>query len=75
MRHRKKYGKVTLLYGARTPSELMYTSEYDRWRQAQIDIEITDRARGLDGPRGSRADVVLSVPHRSTQDGGVDMRP
>ena len=45
MRHRKKYGKVTLLYGARTPSELMYTGEYDRWREADIDIETTvDRA-------------------------------
>jgi len=45
MRHRKKYGKVTLLYGARTPAELMYTREYDTWRQAGIDIEVTvDRA-------------------------------
>ncbi len=41
MHHREKYGKVTLLYGARTASDLMYTSEYDRWRQADIDVEIT----------------------------------
>lgn len=39
--HREKYGKVTLLYGARTANDLMYTSEYDNWRQAGIDVEIT----------------------------------
>lgn len=45
IRNRAKYGKVTVLYGARTPSELMYTREYDAWRQAGIDLEITvDRA-------------------------------
>jgi NAD(P)H-flavin reductase len=38
---REKYGKVNVLYGARTPDELMYTGEYDRWREAQIDIEVT----------------------------------
>ncbi len=45
IRNRAKYGKVTVLYGARTPPELMYTREYDTWRQAGIDLEITvDRA-------------------------------
>ncbi len=39
--NREQYGKVTLLYGARTPNELMYTDEYQIWRQAQIDIEVT----------------------------------
>ena len=44
-RHRERYGKVTLLYGARTPSELMYRQEYDAWRKAGIEIEISvDRA-------------------------------
>jgi NAD(P)H-flavin reductase len=41
LKHRDAYGKVTLLYGARTPSELMYTAEYDRWRAAGIDVEVT----------------------------------
>ena len=45
IRNRDRYGKVTLLYGARTPAELMFTSEYDRWRKAGIEIEVTvDRA-------------------------------
>ena len=41
IRNREKYGKVTLLYGARVPDDLMYTSEYDAWRSAGIDIEVT----------------------------------
>ncbi len=41
MHHREKYGKVTLLYGARTSGDLMYPTEYDEWRKADIDAQIT----------------------------------
>ncbi len=41
MRNREKYGKVTLLYGARTARDLMYPSEYENWRQAGIDVEVS----------------------------------
>lgn len=41
LRNREKYRKVTLVYGARTPKELMYQNEYDTWRQAGIDLELT----------------------------------
>jgi len=41
IRNREKYGKVTVLYGARVPADLMYTAEYDAWRKADIDIEVT----------------------------------
>lgn len=41
VRHRDQYGKVTLLYGARTPKDLLYPSEYDAWRQADIHVEVT----------------------------------
>jgi len=45
VRNRDHYGKVTLLYGARTPAELMFTAEYDAWRKAGIEVEVTvDRA-------------------------------
>ena len=30
-----------MLYGARIPTDLMYTSEYDAWRKAGIEIEVT----------------------------------
>ncbi len=40
LHNRNKYGKVTLLYGARTPDQLMYSDEYDTWRAADIDIQL-----------------------------------
>ncbi|MGB7537089.1 MAG: FAD/NAD(P)-binding protein [Anaerolineales bacterium] len=45
LRNRAKYGKVILLYGARTPADLLYTSQFEEWRKADIDVQITvDRA-------------------------------
>ena len=39
--HRDDYRKVYLLYGARTPLGLLYADEYDRWRNAGIEMEMT----------------------------------
>ena len=41
IRNREKYGKVTLLYGARTPKDLMYPNEYEAWQKADIDVQVT----------------------------------
>lgn len=41
IRNREKYGKVTLLYGSRTSSDLMFPKEYESWRNANIDVEVT----------------------------------
>jgi NAD(P)H-flavin reductase len=41
VRHRDQYRRVTLLYGARTPSDLLYTGEYDAWRAAGLDVRTT----------------------------------
>ena len=41
LNHRDDYGRVILLYGARTPSGLLYTSEYESWRAKNIDLEVT----------------------------------
>lgn len=37
--NRKKYGKITLLYGARTPSDILYRTELEQWR-ARFDLEV-----------------------------------
>ena len=43
--HRDDYGKVYLLYGARTPKDLLYTAEYDQWAEQGIQVVTTvDRA-------------------------------
>jgi NAD(P)H-flavin reductase len=41
LREREKYGKVTLLYGARSPKDLMYPSEYETWQKAGIEVQAT----------------------------------
>ncbi len=40
--HRKQYGRVSLLYGARTPADLVYRHELERWgARAGIDVQVT----------------------------------
>jgi NAD(P)H-flavin reductase len=39
-RHRAEYGRVAVLYGARSPGDLLYGSEYDAWRSAGIDVQV-----------------------------------
>ncbi len=41
IRDRNKYGKITLLYGARTPNDLMFPTEYEAWQKAGIDMQVT----------------------------------
>lgn len=46
--NRSHYGRVVLLYGTRTPEDLLYKKELQKWR-AQLDLEIhvtVDRATG-----------------------------
>jgi NAD(P)H-flavin reductase len=44
--HREKYGRVVLLYGARSPDELLYPKQLVAWRaQFDLQVEVTvDRA-------------------------------
>ncbi len=39
--HRADYGKITILYGARTPADLLYPREYDEWRKKDVEVIIT----------------------------------
>ncbi len=46
--NRDKYGKVVLLYGARTPEDILFWKELEKWR-SRFDMEIhitVDRATG-----------------------------
>jgi len=46
--HRQEYGKVILLYGARTPEELLYRKDLEKWR-SRFDLEVlvtVDRGTG-----------------------------
>jgi NAD(P)H-flavin reductase len=42
---RERYDDVVVLYGARQPDDVLYAHEFDRWRAAGIQVEVTvDRA-------------------------------
>jgi NAD(P)H-flavin reductase len=41
LNHRAEYGRAILLYGARSAKDLLYTSEYDAWRQHGLEVEVT----------------------------------
>jgi len=60
--HREKYGKAVLLYGARTPADILYRRELELWR-AHFDLEVyvtVDRATG--SWRGSVGVVTRLIP-------------
>lgn len=48
LRHRAEYRRVCLLYGTRTPLDILYRDELERWeREGDIDVLVTvDRAAG-----------------------------
>jgi NAD(P)H-flavin reductase len=41
LNQRDEFRRVILLYGARTPKDLLYTSEYDAWRENGMEVEVT----------------------------------
>jgi NAD(P)H-flavin reductase len=59
---REKYGKVVLLYGTRTPEDILYWKELETWR-ARFDLEVhvtVDHA--LRGWRGNVGVVTTLIP-------------
>jgi NAD(P)H-flavin reductase len=40
IRQRADYGRVKLLYGARTPDDLLFAGEYDLWRTHGIEVQV-----------------------------------
>jgi NAD(P)H-flavin reductase len=59
---RREYGKVFLLYGARTPADLLYQREMEQWQtRSDLQVDITvDRA--LRGWRGNVGVVTTLIP-------------
>lgn len=57
LRHRDDFRKVTLLYGARSPGDLLYAESFEAWKQAGIDVHVT-----VDRSEDSWKGVVGVVP-------------
>jgi NAD(P)H-flavin reductase len=64
---REKYGKIVLLYGTRSPADILYKNELERWRSRfDLDVYITvDRA--MEGWRGN-VGVVTTLIRKSPFD-------
>jgi NAD(P)H-flavin reductase len=42
LQHRRKYGNAVLLYGGRTPTDLLYRQQLGRWRgRFDLDVDVT----------------------------------
>ena len=53
LKRRQEYGDVVLLYGSRTPADLVFRREVERWR-SRFDVEVDVTVdRGEDGWRGN----------------------
>jgi anaerobic sulfite reductase subunit B len=52
--HRDEYGEVTVLYGSRTPANVLYLPELERWRRRGLTVDLTvdAAAPGWDGRVG-----------------------
>ncbi len=53
--HRESYGEVAVLYGSRTPGDLLYTRELERWRgrfDVQVDVTVDQALEGWRGKVG-----------------------
>jgi NAD(P)H-flavin reductase len=48
LNHRYDYGRICIYYGARTPEDILYRSELEKWRgQFDLSVDVTvDRATG-----------------------------
>jgi len=45
LHRRSSFGRVLLLYGGRTPQDLLYTSEFEKWQDGGIEMHVSvDRA-------------------------------
>jgi len=62
MTHREKYRKIVLLYGTRTPEDILYRKELEQWRgQFDLEIQVTvDRAAS--SWRGNVGVVTTMIP-------------
>lgn len=63
--HRGMYGRVVLLYGARTPGDILYPKELSSWRgRFDMEVEVTvDRATaGWQGPVGVVTKLIERAP-------------
>lgn len=62
LEHRADFGRVILLYGARTPEDIVFRKEIERWRsRMDVEVDVTVDAAGGDW-RGKVGVVTTLIP-------------
>jgi NAD(P)H-flavin reductase len=64
---RAEYGRVALLYGARTPSDILYLKELEQWRR-RFDLEVQVTVDRGDGTWHGNVGVVTQLIARASFD-------
>jgi NAD(P)H-flavin reductase len=63
--HRARFGRLVLLYGSRTPDDLVFQKELERWRaRLDVDVQVTvdTASRGWRGNVGFVTTLVARAP-------------
>jgi NAD(P)H-flavin reductase len=67
LQNRERYGRVAVLYGTRTPDDILYTKELEKWR-ARFDLSVHVTVDRAIGPWRGSVGVVTTLISR----GGFD---
>lgn len=67
--NRERYGRLTLVIGARESTNLLYSSEYDDWRRRGFDVQVTVD-RGSDAWQGNIGMVTALLDRLVLPDAG-----
>lgn len=65
LRRRGEFGSVSILYGARTPRDLLYVPELERWRSRfdlHVDVTVDTAERDWRGRVGVAAKLIATAP-------------
>jgi NAD(P)H-flavin reductase len=67
LEHRTEFGRVILLYGARTPEDIVFRKEIERWR-SRMDLEVDVTVDAASGDWRGKVGVVTTLIPRA----GID---
>lgn len=68
LENRSRYRRVDVIYGAKKPSELLFTYQYEEWRRFDIDLQITvdQPDKAWKGPVGLITEILMERIKDST---------